>query len=743
MTINRILAHTIVSGLLLTLLIPFIISTSFFFPFITGKNFAFRIITELVFGLWLILALRDVNFRPKFSWLGTALAVFVALIGIADIMSPNGFKSFWSNFERMEGFITLIHLFAYFVVASSVLQSEKRWMRFFQTSVAASVIMSFYGMFQLAGKITINQGGVRLDGTLGNATYLAVFMLINFFLALFLLIRSRKSVAWRWVYGIAMILQLYTLYHTATRGAILGLIGGLFVAAASVVLTTREKVVRVISGGVLAVIVLVVLLGMGAKNYEFVKNQPSFVRLTSISTSEAGPRFMVWTMAWQGFKERPILGWGQESFNYVFNKYYDPKMYAQEQWFDRTHNIVFDWLIAGGALGLLGYLSIFFLALYYLWKQAEMYFSLKQWCKRFFQFARGHEIPHLLEKSVLSGLLAAYFFQNLFVFDNITSYILFFSVLAYIHTISARPFVKLTQHGKPDPALVNRVLVPLVIVFTVFGVYVINASPMRVSAALIDALRPQQEGPTKNLEYFKKALSYSTVGDSEVREQLAQAAIQVLYAQSVPLALKQEYYNFARVELIKQTERTPDDARYFLFLGSFLNRAGNTDEAIAALERSFALSPNKQTIMFELASSYVNKGDFPKALEIMKRAYDLEPAFSESRIIYAVVAIYAKDFSLASELTKPLEDSSREYDDRLIQAYTNAGRLETVSTLLEKKVEQNPTDSQARFTLAGSYLSRGLRTKAVDVLQTVLTDFPTQKDQADYYIREIQAGRNP
>jgi len=43
-------------------------------------------------------------------------------------------------------------------------------------------------------------------------------------------------------------------------------------------------------------------------------------------------------MAWEGVKEKPLLGWGQENFNLVFNKYYEPSLYGQEVWFDRVHN---------------------------------------------------------------------------------------------------------------------------------------------------------------------------------------------------------------------------------------------------------------------------------------------------------------------------------------------------------------------------------------------------------------------
>ena len=743
MKVNTYLAHAIVSGLFLSLLIPFIVTADFFFPFITGKNFAFRILTELVFGAWLILALRDVRFRPRFSWLSVAIALFVVVIGIANAFSPNPAKSFWSNFERMEGYVTLLHLFAYFLVASSVLCGEKLWLWMLRMSVTSSVIMGIFGLFQLAGKITLNQGGVRLDGMLGNASYLAAFMLINFFIALFLLVRSRKVPIWKWILIPAMVLQLVILYHTATRGAILGLIGGLFISSIVLLFASKEKKSRLIGASVAGLLVLVSVLAMSLKDSDFVKNQPSLTRLTSISRSEAGPRFMVWNMAWQGFKERPVFGWGQESFNYVFNKYYDPGMYAQEQWFDRTHNVIFDWLVAGGALGLLGYLSILFFALYYIWKQGYEQYSLSKCLKEFFSFRRGEGIPHLPEKALLTGLLAGYVFQNLFVFDNLTSYTLFFMLLAYIHTMSGREIKALNNPEVPEQTTVNRVLVPIVAVMTVFVVYAMNVPAMKASAALIDALRAYPEGVSKNLEKFKEALAYDSFADSEIREQLTSATITAIYSQQVALDLKQKFFDLTKSELDKQIKEAPEDARYRIFYGSFLNRTGNVDEAIVQVEKAIELSPKKQTMLFELGSAYLNKGDLEKAFETMRHAFELDERFSEARVVYAVTAIYASKFDVVQELLEPLSGMSHAYDDRLVQAYNAVGKKEEAIALLEQRVEGNPNDSQARFSLASAYLDSGYRTKAVSVLATISADFPDSREQADYYIQEIRAGRNP
>src|SRR3989338_10556446 len=130
----------------------------------------------------------------------------------------------------MEGFITLIHLGADFLIASAGLNTERLWHRFFATSVGVSAFLGIYGLLQLAGKIVINQGGVRLDGTFGNAAYFAGYMLFHIFLSLFLIFRHRLNPGIKWLYGGAILRQVFTLIFTATRGAGLGLIGGLSLA---------------------------------------------------------------------------------------------------------------------------------------------------------------------------------------------------------------------------------------------------------------------------------------------------------------------------------------------------------------------------------------------------------------------------------------------------------------------------------------------------------------------------------
>jgi hypothetical protein len=119
MNTNTGLRYGIFAGLFFIPFIAFIVTPSMLFPFITGKNFAFRIIVEIIFALWVLLMFRDKHYRPKFSWILGAFLIFTAVVGTADMFGVNPIKSFWSNFERMEGYLAIFHLLLYFIVSTT------------------------------------------------------------------------------------------------------------------------------------------------------------------------------------------------------------------------------------------------------------------------------------------------------------------------------------------------------------------------------------------------------------------------------------------------------------------------------------------------------------------------------------------------------------------------------------------------------------------------------------------------
>ncbi|MEQ1500452.1 MAG: O-antigen ligase family protein [Parcubacteria group bacterium] len=710
--------YVIWGGLLAIPFIPFIVPGSMFFPFIAGKGFTFRILVEVLFGLFALLAFIDPDYRPKLSWITKAVLVFVLAIFVSDIFGANPYKSFWSNYERMEGFVLLAHLAMYYVVASSVFKTRVEWSRLFDVSILASLLVSLYGFLQLFGLATINQGGVRVDSTFGNAAYLAIYLVFHIFLCLYFM-ASPGQKKWKlYTYGIIGLLEMIVLYYTATRGAILGLIGGLFLTALLLAWRGNNKILRKIGYGVIGASVLFVGLFVALKDTSFVKTSPVLSRFSTLSGKEfkTQGRYYVWPMAVKGIMERPVLGWGQENFNFVFNKNYNPAMFGQEEWFDRTHNVVLDWLIAGGLVGFVAYFSIYIALFYYIWRKES---SLS-----------------ILEKSVLTGMISAYIFHNIFVFDNLISYIIFMTVLAFIHSINvdAKQVGNFYKKTFSKDAL-NYIIYPGVAIVTVVTIYFVNIPALSANTTLIKAL--QNTMVEKKLELFKEVFSYNSFGSTEAIEQLVQETTKVFYSQ-VPDKAKQDFYNFAKTKIEEKVASVPNDARYLVFAGSFFNRTNQPDVAIKYLERAVIESPKKQSIYFELGSSYLSKGDRVKATEMFRKAYELKPEADESKIIYAVGAIYTRNIEVLNKLSKVIDQETILTDDRFLRAYMDIGDHESVIKIMNARLQRDPNNKQYSLWLAGAYASLGQKQKAVDIINGIINRDKTFKEEGEGYIKQIQ-----
>lgn len=119
-----ILRGVVLTGIFIIPFLPLVVADSLFFPFITGKNFAFRIIVEIIFASWIVLAFLDRSYRPKFSWIMGAFIWFIGVMFVANLLGESPHKSMWSNYERMEGFVSIAHLLL--LLCSSWIHSHDR-----------------------------------------------------------------------------------------------------------------------------------------------------------------------------------------------------------------------------------------------------------------------------------------------------------------------------------------------------------------------------------------------------------------------------------------------------------------------------------------------------------------------------------------------------------------------------------------------------------------------------------------
>lgn len=82
-------------------------------------------------------------------------------------------------------------------------------------------------------------------------------------------------------------------------------------------------------------------------------------------------------------------------------------------------------------------------------------------------------------------------------------------------------------------------------------------------------------------------------------------------------------------------------------------------------------------------------------------------------------------------------------DERFLQAFNSRNMFDKVAAVWEKFVEANPNNARYRLGLAASYLQVGERQKSIEQIQKAIDIEPTFKQQGEYYINEIKAGRNP
>jgi O-antigen ligase/tetratricopeptide (TPR) repeat protein len=719
----------------------------------------------------------------------TSVVAFTVVLGLVTWNAEDPSRSFWSNFERMEGYVTILHLFCFFIVTTSVFRTKKAWYALLNTSLVFSVILGLrafadYDMSRDGAFVLKTMKGVkyffgslfgtppetvRIAGPLGNSSYLGVYSLLHAFIGGLVFttlrgVKTFKDAPARYIaYVLAIAFNIVVLYNTGTRGSFVGLVAGVFVTVLipllllffgnskfkeSISEKTKDVIKKVSITSLVIIVVAVAFLGMN-KESDFIKKSNLLSRFSSLITfdvqgvleTQGKSRMLLWGMSWKGVQERPLLGWGQDNFPYVFAKYYDPKMYAQEQWFDRTHNVFFDWLIAGGILGLLSYLALFFALLFVLWKKTVL--------------NKENSTYDILEKSIVTGLLTAYFVHNLFIFDNLASYILFFILLAYVHQQGVVPDAPIAEKKKIADATNNLpVNIGIVLLAVLAFGYVSNQAvykPYMAGKTLIKALQYSQPEAAKYfgeaattpkaiLGLFKEALAYDTFANTEIRERLAENTPALLNGSS-DTELITEFTSLVATEYQRAILETPKDPRPLLFFGLYLQKFGLYKESGEYIDRAIVLSPTKQSFLYQKGIVEISTSQFPQAVETFKKAYDLEPSSKESKLLYSLALIYTNKFVDAKKLLEGDIDTLT--DERLINILLEKKMYNEIVEIAQLKIASDPTNPQSHMSLAALYLKMGRKADAITEIRKVIELAPDFKDTGDHYIKEIQAGRDP
>jgi len=664
--------------LYLILLTPLLISSKYVFPFITGKTMYFRILIEIAVFLYVALALFNKKYRPKMNKLIWAVVIFGIIVGLTGIFGVDAYKSFWGTIERGEGFLTIAHLIVFFLILCWTLKTKHEWLNYLSGLVVVGLLVDFYALLQKAevekfflfGNI-IHSGEGRLSSTLGNAAFLGAFTLAQFFISL-LLFFKRKFLGWKIFFALAALFNLFILYQTQTRGSALALIFVLILLCVFYIIKSPELIKRNIAGVLLLIIIVFSLIVWFNKDTEWIKKSSMLERLTSISKNDitTRSRLMAWDTSWKSWKERFLLGYGWENYNIGFNKYFHPEIYidnGSQLWFDRAHNTIFDIAVATGLIGLIAYINIFILALYYLFRNIKIDFDLSV---------------------MLMALLLAHFIQNIFVFDVLSTFVILFSVFAVVAYIGQTDNNKNKKPAKfTDNFIIKILIIFITFILIILSINYFNLKPLEANKkAILGLIHSSSSNLEQAIKYFNEAVAMNTYQNGEIRQKAA--GIIIGHGKT-----KQDF-QFA-INLIKDNIKYhPLDVQNYLYLMILLNRSGslnpnNFAEVIRIGKKALLLSPTRAQIYFETGQAEFNMRNVDAGIEYFKKAVELNPATMESQWNLLTAYSLARQNDKADQVRNNMQKLGCDFKDliqlkRLYNIYIMAERHDKIQEVYEE-----------------------------------------------------------
>lgn len=610
--------------------IPFLVGYKHWFPFGTPKTLFFMggmcVLTGLMcWGIWNV---KQVEFR--ITWLHGVLGLFLAWLTVAGFLGADPQASFFGGFTQPNS-LFLIYLCALY--AGIVAFVVRRDSGVFIKAVLVSFLTSIgVALFSYGGNsiIPLSGGG----STIGNSSYAGAYLLVNVCFGIGLVLWYTK--VWQKILvclgvlsivlspiffnikllkgslSLSQALQDPFLFFGYANGAILGLgIAILFIVF--LLMSRSSKLSLRIGGGILCILVVMSIVIAGAS----LVRSGSTLNQQYVETKTEN-RFVFWDSANSGYVDRPIAGWGTNNYSVIYQKYFTSDMYradhVRELWVNQPHNVFLEYLSTAGIVGLLlysglvGYVCIVF---YNLSARLE----------------RDMKIFGIVSVAALVGFLV----QNLFSFDSVTTYLMFFTLVGV--ALGLIKGGKVYRFQKESHARLLSGL-GIGIVGCVFIALVVL--PWRESLAwgrLVsrgDATVPESS--------FVSLSVVGDVNDTAFAADRFYAVFQREYLTGTPEEKRYlvDMAEFFTQTLSQQMEGNSEVFRGYFVQGKLLNLLGLIkdddtirQEAKESLLAARKLNPENPEVYFALAQHALAEGDTQSVITYLRQGIALAPEYRE------------------------------------------------------------------------------------------------------------------
>lgn len=298
------------------------------------RIFALTVLTTISFLLWIISTYTEKTPIRLHKALWLLLALF-ALTILSTIVADSPIEAVFGGFDNPIGLLTYASLSVLLFLTIQFLASQSALVKLTKVVVYSALVPAALAWFSriflidpFKGVSFATEGDpifmiTRGMGTFGNPDFLGNYLVLPAILALGLFAASRTTKD-QLINGSVFFLLASTVVGSATRGAIIGLIGG---AIAMIIVSAVKKYpVRLSAGLIAATLILsvVIAIPISAK-----ANDPILVRLFGIEASfeksegdvdleqspkNLGGRALFWTDIPKMISKSPILGAGPANF---------------------------------------------------------------------------------------------------------------------------------------------------------------------------------------------------------------------------------------------------------------------------------------------------------------------------------------------------------------------------------------------------------------------------------------------
>lgn len=695
---------------------PLMYTESTLFPFIVGKVVYLQVAVGLALGAYLMLLITNSGWLPRGSLLLKAASIYIVVLLVATLTGVDFLRSFWANFERMTGWFALLHYFLLFVIAASVFPDKVQRARLLKTTLFVSLLVSLSAFYSLIKPGFLFQTGdlAKLWGTLGNSIYLGNYMSVHLFLAGLLYLESEKKSTRLFALAVATV-DVFAFAFAETRGAMLGFLAAVAVLVVFSLFAVKNKKVKI---GFAAFLIIAATFGAIIafnQKADWIQRVPGLRRLTGMSLTGGtmATRLIAWGNAIEAWKERPVFGWGPENYYYAFNKYYNPKSLEfsyYETWFDRAHNVIFDHLVFAGAVGLLSYLSIFAVVLYALfkrWREGKLAYGL-------FLLA--------------SGFFITAFVQKLTVFDEPSSYLIFFIGLAYAQTLLSDPPEKKSASAgvKVEPPRISGgvffVAALIIVIMTIVLIYAGSIRAFTSAQKLLSAEAASQSGLAAALPRYEEALSYGTPYVKDVEQDYLKRISELLQSGGADGQVIARAVELAQRASEGTLKTHPRDVYGYLLTAQLDTMLGYYDgkyieQAEWAYSKAAELSPKRQQIYYSWGRLRLARRDYAGALEVLQKALNDNPRIADSHWYVGLTYYMSGDKEKAKrEIDEAIKLNyawKSAYEPSLVgDLYFDVRDYATAIVYYTKAISQG-AQGETLYHLARAYAATGERAKAL------------------------------